>query len=525
MITSLDEVAGNGLTSEIAIIGAGAVGILIANELAARGRDVILVESGGVSVQKSAMDLNRSVLTGRNHLGIHDGRARVLGGTTTLWGGQLIAFGALDFEARPWLGVDAWPITLDDVKPYYIKTASALGLPAKSATDEEVWSELNLKVPQIGSEFAVVLTRWLKTPNFARYFDKSLRSAPNLHVITNATATAINTNAETGQVETIDLRSTGGKSEILKAKTFIIASGTIEASRLMLCSAQKDSRVPWSDNPWVGASFQDHLDLHAASVHPINAKAFSNTFDNIYSHGFKYQPKIALSAESQKTLKSVNIAAAYSYNSSLSEHFSNLKMMVRSLRSGHAPENLRDLPAHLKALSSAWAPIVLRYLKDRRIHNLSDLGIQLVLHCEQVPLAESRISLSKSERDSNGMPLVELDWRIDGRELESMATFCEILDRNLQSAGLAKLAIMPKLIARDPSALDASKDTNHQCGGLRMSRSASDGVTNSNLQVHGAENLYIAGAAAFPSSSFANPTFTAMALGMRLCDHLHGLDR
>ena len=63
-------------------------------------------------------------------------------------------------------------------------------------------------------------------------------------------------------------------------------------------------------------------------------------------------------------------------------------------------------------------------------------------------------------------------------------------------------------------------DTNHQCGGLRMSTDPSQGVTDRNLKVHGCDNLYVAGAAVFPSSSFANPTYTAMALGLRLADHL-----
>ena len=41
-------------------------------------------------------------------------------------------------------------------------------------------------------------------------------------------------------------------------------------------------------------------------------------------------------------------------------------------------------------------------------------------------------------------------------------------------------------------------------------------------KVFGTVNFYIAGAATFPSSSFANPTFTALALARRLADHLCG---
>lgn len=54
----------------------------------------------------------------------------------------------------------------------------------------------------------------------------------------------------------------------------------------------------------------------------------------------------------------------------------------------------------------------------------------------------------------------------------------------------------------------------------RMSGSRTMGVVDANLCVHGTRNLFVAGAAVFPSCGAANPTFTAMALGLRLACHL-----
>lgn len=46
------------------------------------------------------------------------------------------------------------------------------------------------------------------------------------------------------------------------------------------------------------------------------------------------------------------------------------------------------------------------------------------------------------------------------------------------------------------------------------------GVVDPDCRVHGTENLFIAGSSVFPTSGFANPTFTIVALAIRLADHL-----
>ena len=58
-----------------------------------------------------------------------------------------------------------------------------------------------------------------------------------------------------------------------------------------------------------------------------------------------------------------------------------------------------------------------------------------------------------------------------------------------------------------------------------MAASAADGVVDLQLKVFGTDNLYVLGAATFPSGSFANPTLTALELSVRLADHLLALER
>jgi choline dehydrogenase-like flavoprotein len=60
----------------------------------------------------------------------------------------------------------------------------------------------------------------------------------------------------------------------------------------------------------------------------------------------------------------------------------------------------------------------------------------------------------------------------------------------------------------------------HQMGTTRMARDAKTGVVDEHCRVHGVANLFVAGSSVFPSCGFANPTFTILALAIRLADHL-----
>jgi choline dehydrogenase-like flavoprotein len=164
-------------------------------------------------------------------------------------------------------------------------------------------------------------------------------------------------------------------------------------------------------------------------------------------------------------------------------------------------------------------PMAARYLIHKRTYNPSDRGIQLRLTSEQIPLKASRLRL-RPERDTLGMPLVDVDWMIDGVEIETMAQFCQIVSDFFAREKLARLELNPLLMARDKAFLGEIDDENHQMGMARMSSSPADGVVDANLCVHGSDNLYVAGAVAFPTTGFANPTLTAISLGLRLSDHL-----
>jgi choline dehydrogenase-like flavoprotein len=165
------------------------------------------------------------------------------------------------------------------------------------------------------------------------------------------------------------------------------------------------------------------------------------------------------------------------------------------------------------------APLALRYLKDRRSFKPRDAEVGLMLFAEQLPTPRSRVALGP-QRDALGQQRLQVDWRIDGRELNAKRHFALALADALQRLKLARVKVHPDLLSASPAYLSRVQDAVHQMGTARIGVSATEGVVDADLRVHGTENLHVAGAAVFPSTGYANPTFTAIALGQRLAAHL-----
>jgi choline dehydrogenase-like flavoprotein len=137
---------------------------------------------------------------------------------------------------------------------------------------------------------------------------------------------------------------------------------------------------------------------------------------------------------------------------------------------------------------------------------------------EQAPNPDSRVMLDE-RRDELGLRRVRLDWRLSELDLRSIRRAQEILDLAFGAAGLGRLE--HKLGEEDPPALVAGGY--HHMGTTRMHRDPKRGVVDEQCRVHALSNLYIAGSSVFPTSGYANPTLTIVALAVRLGDHIRSL--
>jgi len=310
-------------------------------------------------------------------------------------------------------------------------------------------------------------------------------------------------------------RTLTGREAIFRANRFIFCLGAIESSRFFL--QPWFDPLPWNRSGLLGKHYQDHIDVNAAKVTPVDTGIFHRYFDNIFSRGYKYHPKLRLSPVVQAERGTLNVAATMNFVSDADEALGRIKTLAKNLLRGHLGDVALSDIASAVGNASLLARQTYRYSVQHRAYNPPDAEIFLRLHCEQLPLGPSRITLS-DQKDALGHFRTRLDWKISASELATMRTYIEVAQRSL--AGVAHLTPDPALLSDDPAFLTRCDDSNHHMGGMRMSSDPSNGVVDAHLRLHALPNTYICSSAVFPTSGFSNPTHTLLALAVRLAEHL-----
>src|ERR1700722_12314209 len=120
------EVKAEPIRSRVCIIGAGIAGHSLAQRLVAAGIDVALLEAGGRSLEERSQNVYNARMARLQHKGTHEGRFRVLGGSSIRWGGQLLPYTADILQPSPSLPPYSWPLAFDEVVPFYPQAQNLL---------------------------------------------------------------------------------------------------------------------------------------------------------------------------------------------------------------------------------------------------------------------------------------------------------------------------------------------------------------------------------------------------------------
>jgi len=501
------DVAGREQRADVCIVGAGAAGIVLAVELRRQGRTVVMVEGGGEDVEEAAQEPYRSELAGLNHRGIHTGRFRAKGGTTTRWGGQILELEKEDFEVREWIAGSGWPFAK------YERALVLEGLGGVERSDAAVWQRLKLPMPAF-ERLESYFSRWCPDPVFARLHGAMLEKDEGIRLWLHANCVELVMEQET--VRGVRCRTQTSIETVFCADEFVFCMGAIESCRFFM--QPREGGLPWNQSGLLGRHFQDHIDSNAAEVKPRNRREFARLFDNVFLGGYKYHPKLRLSAADARQAGVLNAGATMYFLSDVDEVLGELKGTAKHLLRGRLGEisgkDLIGLVRNAPLLAAQMA----RYFLEHRAFNPASAVVKLRVHCEQQPDSASSITLAE-ERDSLGLLRARLDWRISELEVETIRHYAQTAAQSL--AGVAEVIPDEALLRGDRDTyIKGCDDSNHHMGGMRMAASPGAGVVDTNLLLRGTRNCYVCSGAAFPTSGFSNPTHTLLALAVRLADHV-----
>lgn len=522
-------------SADVAVVGAGPVGLKLALDLADAGLDVVLLESGAAGRVPAAQELSTAeIATGGRHAAMDVAVQRGLGGTSALWGGRAVPFDPIDFEAQDLAPGAIWPIGAEDIAPWYATACDFLDC-GPASFDAPLPS-----VPGMNGLRADRLERWCARNDMGAVHGARVSAHPRIRLALGASALKV-TIAD-GAVSGLQVAMGGGRASVT-AKAFVLACGGVETARLLLAS--RDEASPRLGGPALGRFYMGHVFGSIADIQflrPEDDRAF--TFHKDES-GRYVRRRFTLEADVQRQLGLTNMAAwpdlpelydPAHRSAILSLAYLALatpgigpRLMSEAIRLRKVGPGGR-VGAHLwnvikGAPGAAW--FAAKFLAARysavRLPGFFVLNgahrYALHYHAEHLPDAQSQVSLSTA-RDALGMPRANIDLRFAPADAECVVRTHEAMGARMEAAGYARLIHAHPPEARAAAVLAQASDGFHQIGTTRMGADPATSVVDGDARVHGVSNLHIAGSAILPRSGQANPTLLAVALAARLAEHL-----
>jgi choline dehydrogenase-like flavoprotein len=540
--------------ADVAVVGAGPAGIIVALELARAGHQVTLVESGENRADAWAQALGDTIGGDARHVEMSLATRRQLGGASNMWGGRCVPFDPVDFESRPVAGGVSWPLDYEEVLPYFKRACEwcRCGDAIFAAGAVPGLEDYSI-VPDFsdGEVRASTLERWSLPTNFGTVYRRALEEMPNLELKTGHTCTEIvprEGGSEHGGrgVDHLVLRDRDGGGTRMAARRYVIAAGGLESTRLLFASRRRDPDGIGNHAGHLGRWYMGHVEVRVGRVRfstdpERTIYGHERDADGVYvRRRFTLDPAVQVSAGLPNVamwLVNPEVSDASHGSGVLSFVYLMLvsplgnRFVAEGIRQAHTKARqpttvrahlgnvIRDFwPAARFAVEFGYRRFLRRGRKVPGFYVPSAANVYpLLYHGEHLPHWESRVEPTQ-ERDALGMPRLRTHLHFSDRDVESVRRAHEVLDRSLRAQGLGEVEMLYDDV--EGAVREQLFGGYHQAGTTRMSSRPGDGVVDCNLAVHGFDDLFLASSSIFPTSSQANSTFMLTAFAVRLADRL-----
>jgi len=455
-------------------------------------------------------------------------RSRIVGGRTNHWGRIALRFAPVDFKSRSTDGMgDDWPITYEDLAPYYDKVESYIGV---FGTKENVSSapdgiflppppprctELLIKkacdkvnVTCIPARMAI-LTKPLNGRKACHYcgqcgrgcvtasnFSSSQVMIPpaqatgKLTLITGAMAREI-VMGKDGKAEAVVYIDKSARSEKrINARSFIVAASACESARLLLNSRS--------------SSFPDGL----ANNHGVVGRYLT---DSVGSSGGGYFPQL----EKMPPHNHDGVGGMHLY--------------MPWWKFDRKNDFLRGY--HIEFGGGRGMPGVGEF--EEVCDESEGYGLALKQKCksmygtyigfagrgEMIPNEQSYCDLDPNVVDKWGIPVLRFHWKWSANEILMAKDMQETFKSIVEAAGGTYISkVRPD--GDNPYGIADGGVIIHELGTVRMGANPKTSALNQYCQAHDVKNVFVTDAACFVSNPDKNPTLSIMAISWRASEYL-----
>jgi len=473
------------------------------------------------------------------------GRSRCLGGRTLHWARATDRMADYEFKAasRDGYGID-WPVSYADVKPYYDRIESFIGVSAAAEgfpqfPDGIFLPPMALNCAETIFTAACTSLGWPSTHRRLAQLTRPHNGRPPCHycgncvngcdvgamfnpiavtlppalhtgkleIRTDSIAARIRMNAE-NRAEGITYIGRESKTSVdVDATWVVLAASTLENTRLLLLSSKGGLA---NSSGTLGQYMMDQVGGGGVSGILPKLKGGPSRLDDGKMAGITIPAFENIDTKTRRK----DFIRGYVMNATGGQT--------------EFPQFAANLPGY----GSEWKKEVKsRYVAQARVW---------IAGGEMLARRDNFVELDPEVKDHWGIPVLKIHFTHGDNDYTLIEDFQQKAEELFRKAGgeLMPGPVMPAGFpggagspegapVRQGSGANAATSRRrplggsiHECGTARMSVSPKDGVLNSYCQTHDVPNLYVFGGNAFPSTGDKHPTLTMMALAARGCDHL-----
>ncbi|HEX6214138.1 MAG TPA: GMC family oxidoreductase, partial [Vicinamibacterales bacterium] len=465
-------------------------------------------------------------------------RTRMLGGRTNHWGRISLRFGPDDFRRKSLDGLgDDWPITYDDLKPYYDSIDRYIGL---FGSNEGLPNDpdgifqpppkprcYELLIKQASERLSIrcipirlsILTQPLNGRPACHYCGQCGRacaahanfSSPSvllppalatkrLTIVTNAMAREVTVGDDGLATGVTYIDKNTGRENHARARIVVMAASACETARLLLNS--KSARFPLGLGNSSGVVGKYLTDTTGTSVRGFIPKMMDGVPHNEdgASGSHLFMPWWGDN-------KKLDFPRGYHIE----------------LGGGRRMPGFGTLGgAHLyNGMGAEGRPIsgggYGKQLKDdyRRFYGAT---VGFAGRGEMIPNENSYCEIDPTVVDRWGIPVLRFHWKWTDHELKQVKHMQETFRAIIHEMGGTPMSPMPT--AEQGFGIEPGGRIIHEVGCVRMGNDPKTSVVNGNCQAHDCRNLFVTDGGPFVTNPDKNVTWTILALAMRTSEHI-----